>query len=547
MSNIAEALSHQAATQGDAVALIIPKKQTATGWVDERLTYRELNDQVEALARGLVVKGFSKGTRVALMVPPSPMFFISFFALMRAGCVPILIDPGIGLKPLKQCLAEAEPQVFMGIAKAQWARRILGWGKASIRHTITVGSRWAAISDRSLIQLGQVHKEATKLPTVSPDDPAAILFTSGSTGIPKGVVYRHRHFEAQVELVRETYNIKPGEIDCPTFPPFALFDPALGMTTVIPKMDFTKPASVDPKMLVSLIEHYQVTNLFGSPALMNTLTTHTQAHGIRLPALKRVLSAGAPVSPKVVERMHRVLNEAADIHTPYGATEVLPVATVSGRQIVSGLSARHRNGQGICVGKALSANQVKIIAIDDGVIEKLSDAEVLGAEAVGEICVTGPSVTDQYWARPEQTAEAKMVGEQGEVWHRMGDLGWLDDEGRVWFCGRKSERVVTIEGVLFTECVEGIVNAVSGVYRSALVGVSAKDAREGGVKTPIVVIELEPGKDKKIVIQAVKEELQRRPLTQSIHRVEVHAGLPVDIRHNAKIKRGVLALAYAKA
>ncbi|HEY7905757.1 MAG TPA: AMP-binding protein, partial [Wenzhouxiangella sp.] len=223
MSNIAEALSHQAATQGDAVALIIPKKQTATGWVDERLTYRELNDQVEALARGLVVKGFSKGTRVALMVPPSPMFFVSFFALMRAGCVPILIDPGIGLKPLKQCLAEAEPEVFMGISKAQWARRILGWGKASIRHTITVGSRWASLSDRSLIQLGQVHKEATKLPTVSPDDPAAILFTSGSTGIPKGVVYRHRHFQAQVELVRETYNIQAGEIDCPTFPPFALF------------------------------------------------------------------------------------------------------------------------------------------------------------------------------------------------------------------------------------------------------------------------------------------------------------------------------------
>jgi len=542
LSNIAQALAQQAAQQGDAVALIVPKKPTSDGWVDERLTYQQLNDQVEALARGLVVKGLSKGSRVALMVPPSPMFFISFFALMRAGLVPVLIDPGIGLKPLKQCLAEAEPQVFMGIGKAQWARRIFGWAKGSIQHTITVGGRWGHNTDSALIELGRVHQRSTQLPEVHDNDPAAILFTSGSTGIPKGVVYRHRHFQAQVELVRETYGIEPGEIDCPTFPPFALFDPALGMTTVIPKMDFTRPASVDPKMLVSLIEHYQVTNLFGSPALMNTLTTYTKAHAIALPSLKRVLSAGAPVSPKVVERMHRALNPQADIHTPYGATEVLPVATVSGRAIVSGLAARHRNGQGICVGKALRANQVKIIAITDQVIEHINQAEVLGVEAVGEICVTGPSVTDQYWARAQQTAQAKITGQAGEIWHRMGDVGWLDDEGRLWFCGRKAERVITDQGVLFTECVEGIVNAVSGVYRSALVGVrrAQKDAE---VQQPVVVLELEPTAISEQVIKEVKEELARRPMTKMITEVRVHKALPVDIRHNAKIKRGQLALA----
>ena len=545
VSNIAEALAQQAAHQGDAVALIIPKKPTADGWSDERLTYQALNDQVEALARGLVIKGLTQGTRVALMVPPSPMFFISFFALMRAGLVPVLIDPGIGLKPLKQCLAEAEPQVFMGIGKAQWARRLFGWAKVSIQHTITVGGRWGANTDRALIQLGRVHQSSTQLPVVDDNDPAAILFTSGSTGIPKGVVYRHRHFQAQVELVRDTYEIEPGEIDCPTFPPFALFDPALGMTTVIPKMDFTRPASVDPNMLVSLIEHYQVTNLFGSPALMNTLTRYTQEHNIKLPSLKRVLSAGAPVSPKVVERMHRALNSDADIHTPYGATEVLPVATVSGRAIVSGLAARHRNGQGICVGKPLSANQVKIIAITDQVIEHINEAKVLGTEAVGEICVTGPSVTDQYWARPQQTAEAKMSGEAGEVWHRMGDVGWLDDEGRLWFCGRKSERVVTEHGVLFTECVEGIVNAISGVYRSALVGVS-QTPDDGQVKKPLVVLELDAGVSSEQVVREVKEELARRPLTEMITEVSVHKALPVDIRHNAKIKRQALAAAIER-
>ncbi len=546
MSNISNALSQQACTRPNAVALIIPKKKTASGWQDERLTYAELNEQVEALARGLVVKSIPKGTRVALMVPPSPMFFIAFFALMRAGCVPILIDPGIGLKPLKKCLGEAAPQIFMGIAKAQWARRFFGWGKTTVEQTITVGARWGQATDRGLMALGRVHKDTAALPTVDAYDPAAILFTSGSTGIPKGVVYRHGHFQAQVELIRDTYSIESGEVDCPTFPPFALFDPALGMTTVIPQMDFTKPAQVDPEMLVGLIQHYGVTNLFGSPALMNTLTRYTQQNEIKLPSLRRVLSAGAPVSPQVVERMHRALSTSADIHTPYGATEALPVATVSGRQILSGLSARHRNGLGICVGKCLSANEVKIIEITDAVIEKFEHARQLPIEAIGEICVHGPSVTEKYWSRPQQTALAKMTDGSNGIWHRMGDVGWLDEDGRLWFCGRKNERVITDSCVLYTECVEGIVNAIPGVYRSALIGLPRKDDLSNELQEPVIVIELDSHADQDVVLQEVQETLKLRPWTAQISKVQFRKKLPVDIRHNAKIGRAQLARELAE-
>jgi acyl-CoA synthetase (AMP-forming)/AMP-acid ligase II len=541
LNNIAESLSQQAINQPDAVALVMPRKKLADGWAGDVLTYAELNEQVDAFARGMVVRGLQKGVRVAMMVPPSPMFFITFFALLRAGGIPILIDPGIGLKPLGQCLKEAEPELFIGISKAQWARRLLGWAKHTIRGTITVGGRWGQHTDRHLMKLGRAYRDSTALPEVHANDPAAILFTSGSTGIPKGVVYRHRHFQEQVRLIKETYQIEAGEIDCPTFPPFALFDPALGMTTVIPPMDFTRPASVNPAMLVGLIKHYQVTNLFGSPALMNTLTNYTQAQDVRLPSIKRVLSAGAPVSPKVVERMHRAIAERADIHTPYGATEGLPVATISGREILAGLAARHRNGFGICVGRPLSANQVKIIEITDKAVASFAETETLGIEAIGEICVMGPSITDQYWARPEQTKSAKIKDDTGRIWHRMGDVGWLDDAGRLWFCGRKSERVITPDGVLFTECVEGIVNATPGVYRSALVGLTHEGPTQRGYQEPVVVVELEAGYDEALVVQSIEEILQERPLTRGIQKVIVRPKLPVDIRHNAKIRRGELA------
>ena len=531
-TNIAGALSEQAESQPDGVALILPRKRGANGWTDRRYSYRELNELSDRLAAGLAAREIGPGTRVAFMVPPSLEFFALFFALFKAGCVPVLIDPGIGLKPLKTCLGEARPEVFVGVTRAQVARMVLGWGRGHIRKSVTVGPRplWHGIAYRDLLAAGD--SGAFTAPQVSADDAAAILFTSGSTGIPKGVVYRQRHFAAQVDLVRDSYRIKPGEVDLPTFPPFALFDPALGMTTVIPPMDFTRPARVDPAMLVSLIKEYSVTNLFGSPALMNTLTRHLEAEKIRLPGLKRVLSAGAPVHAKVIERIHRALGEHADIHTPYGATECLPVATISGRELSGGLSAGNRAGKGICVGKPLAANEVRVIAISDRPIDLAEQAVDVEDGQIGEICVWGPTVTDTYWERERQTRAAKMTDEKGRIWHRMGDLGWRDGEGRLWFCGRKSERVRTASGELYTECVEGPVNALEGVYRSALVGLG-----EPGQQIPAVVIEAEPGADRARITPQVREIVQRF----GIERIEYSKGFPVDIRHNAKIRRQELA------
>ncbi|OAB61036.1 hypothetical protein AY599_24535 [Leptolyngbya valderiana BDU 20041] len=529
--NIAEALTAQARAQPFGTALIIPRRRSGRGWTDQRTSYRELDQLSDRLAAGLITEGLTPGTRVAFMVPPSLEFFALFFALFKAGCVPILIDPGIGMKPLKACLGEAEPEVFIGITRAQLARMVLGWARGSVRKTITVGPRvfWS----------GQRYKSLTRAitagfqpPDVQPDDPAAILFTSGSTGIPKGVVYRHRHFAAQVDLVRDSYGIQPGEVDLPTFPPFALFDPALGMTTVIPPMDFTRPAEVDPAMLVSLIEHYAVTNLFGSPALMNTLTRYLEAKQLKLPGLRRVLSAGAPVHPKVIERMHRALSDSADIHTPYGATECLPVASVSGRALVGELSDGNRQGRGICVGHPNPANRIRIIRISDEAIGLAEHATDVNPGEIGEICVQGPTTTDQYFNRETQTREAKMTDEAGHIWHRMGDLGWMDKDGRIWFCGRKSERVRTADGELYTECVEGPVNAIPGVYRSALVGLG-----EPGAQVPVIVIEPDPGQHPSELLEAVREAVS----TWGIERVEVRDKFPVDIRHNAKIRRAEIA------
>lgn len=536
--NVAAALAEQAAAQPDNPAIHVPVR--VRGGVVEytSASYRELDQLSDCYARGLAAYGIGRGMRVALMVPPGLDFFALFFALFKAGTVPVLIDPGIGLKPLKACLDEAEPEAFIGISRAQLARVLLRWSPKSIRKVVTVGPRlaWGGITHKRLARLGGAQGEPV-LASTAPDDMAAILFTSGSTGIPKGVVYRHRHFVAQVELLREAFTIQPGEVDLATFPPFALFDPALGMTTVVPHMDPTRPAKADPRYLVQAIERFKVTNLFGSPALLKVLGRHAQQDGLTFPRLKRVLSAGAAVPPATLRLMQAALGDGGAVHTPYGATECLPVASIASTELTEELLAQTREGAGTCVGKPVAANEVAILRLMDEVAEVLHPEDLLPTGEVGEIVVHGPTTTDSYWRRDVQTQLAKSKDDQGRTWHRMGDIGYFDSEGRLWYCGRKSQRVETATGPWFADQVEAIFNDCDGVERTALVGVPAK-----GHQQPVLCIEIQAG------ASAAKADIQRRVLERArqfpklavLERVLFHPGFPVDIRHNSKIGREAL-------
>jgi acyl-CoA synthetase (AMP-forming)/AMP-acid ligase II len=457
----------------------------------------------------------------------------------------VLVDPGIDKRALKQCLDEAQPEAFIGIPLAMLAKALLGWAK-SARVRITTGRR-AWLADATLADIERDGANAgPQLADTRPDDVAGLLFTSGSTGVPKGVVYRHRHFVAQIEMLRDAFGIEPGGIDLPTFPPFALFDPALGLTSIIPDMDPTRPAKADPRKLHAAIKRFGVTQLFGSPALMRVLAEH----GEPLPTVRRVTSAGAPVPPDVVAKMLALLPPDAQLWTPYGATECLPVAVIEGRELLT-LRERTETGAGTCVGRPVPPNDVRIIRIDDAAIPEWSDALQVAAGQVGEITVAGPSATDAYFNRDAQTALAKirerLPDGSERIVHRMGDLGWFDDEGRLWFCGRKSQRVVVdASTTLCTEQVEPVFNTHPDVARTALVGVGPK-----GAQRPVLCVELRAGIDRR-AWPRIEGEL-RHLANGLVHTARIDAFLrypnpfPVDIRHNAKIGRETLAAWAADA
>ncbi len=539
--NIAACLPEMAAAHPNAVAICQPAGQSADGGVAyQRVTYHELNAQSDRVARGLVALGMEQGARAVLMVPPGPHFFSLTFGMAKAGIVPVMVDPGLPLPHLKQCLAEAEPEAFIGSPKAHIARLVFGWARGHVRTSLVVGGPgWLAgpggYDWKALLNAGEADKRTALAPTRA-EDLAAIVFTSGSTGVPKGVVYTHAQFAAQVAMIKEMSGVQPGEVDLPTFPLFALFDPALGMTTVVPQMDFTRPASADPGRLLQAIEGQGVTNMFASPALLAALGRWVTPKRIRLRSLRRIVSAGAPVPPRVVQQMVDMMPSGGQVFTPYGATEALPVCGITSDAI---LQQAHRTdeGAGICVGSPVGGVQVRIIPIRDDAIAVWHNDLVLPAGAIGEITVKGPQVTRSYWRRDEATRLAK-ISDGGGFWHRMGDVGYFDATGALWFCGRKSHRVVLDGGrTLFTIPCEGVFNVHPAVRRTALVGVRGLRAMH-----PALCVELEPGWSGTAQVVSELRSLGRLYAhTAGISKFLFHPGFPVDIRHNAKIGREQLA------
>lgn len=530
--NIARHLALMAAAQPGQAALKIPRGRTSAGAIDYlTLTFAELDAEVAAWSARLTDAGVRRGDRTLVMVRQGLPLIAAVFALFRLGAVPVVIDPGMGWKNFLACVARSRPRAIVGIPLARLLSHVFRSAFASVEVRVAAGSSLTA-------RLTAPAAPATKSDTAlcAADELAAIVFTSGSTGAPKGVCYEHGMFEAQVRLIRDTYGITPGEIDLPLLPIFALFNPALGMTTIVPEIDPRRPAEVDPAKIVQAIQQEKVTTSFGSPTLWKKIGDHCRANKITLPSLRRVLCAGAPVPTALWESSATFLSHGK-LHSPYGATEALPVATIAADEI------DRASVQGACVGRAVREMEIKIIALSDAPLATLAATRAVSPGDAGEIIVRGPVVTKAYDALPDATAAAK-IPDGAAPWHRMGDCGYLAADGRLWFVGRKAERVETPSGTLHTEPCEQVFRAHPRAARCALVGIGPR-----GQQRPALVVEaaVQDSTESRNLARELRALALAHPHTASIKTFYFHPRFPVDVRHNAKIHRLTLATWAATA
>jgi len=505
------------------------------------MDFQQLHQRSDDIAFALNKLGLKVGDKAVLMVTPSLDFFCITFALFKAGIVPILVDPGMGTKNLKQCFIESKPDAFIGIPKAQIGRRLFSWGSDTIKQVITVAgsSIWGGISLDSLLKKFPATNSYSMIKS-TPDQLAAILFTSGSTGTPKGVAYSHSMFEAQISALKNDYQIKHGERDLATFPLFSLFGPALGMASIVPAMDASKPITANTDHLFAAIEKYKCTNLFANPALIERLGDAGARTSLKLTSVERVISAGAPATIPSLKRFSKLLNKDVEIINSYGATESLPISKIASSALLKTTIITDTGG-GICVGEPVENTKVSIIKISEDNIEKWTDDLCIPNYEIGEIVVKGPQVSQQYYAREDATVASK-IQDGSTIRHRMGDLGYFDEHKRLWMCGRKAHRVETHYQdklkTYFSICCERIINTHPSIKRSALVGVQI----DGNI-CPVICIELleEPTESSLKLFNELRFAAEKHEHTQGIKHFLIHKSFPMDIRHNAKIYREQLA------
>ncbi|SOC53882.1 Acyl-CoA synthetase (AMP-forming)/AMP-acid ligase II [Ornithinimicrobium cerasi] len=508
------------------------------------VTFGELAALVEDVARGLAQRGVGPGDRVAVMVPPGVELTTLVYALWRLGAVVVVADAGLGLGRLGAALRSATPSLVVGIRPAL---------------ALAAASRVRA--RRLRVEVGGPELEALALlgrglsgdvpggsgvgagsGAVPGDADGAVLFTSGATGPPKGVVYTRDQVGAQVALLRDTFELRAGERLVAAFAPFALYGPALGLTSAVPDMDVTAPHTLTATALADAVSAVDASVVFAAPAaLRNVVATAADLDGtgrdvLRGPRL--VLSAGAPVPVELLRQVRAVL-PSAQTQTPYGMTEALPVATLD----PTTLSPADTDGQaGVCVGTPVPGVEVEIARLDANGIPEEDLTTAPGT--VGEVVVRGAHVKDRYdrlWAR--QVASERPAG-----WHRTGDVGHLDGAGRLWVEGRLSHVVRTSEGPVTPYPVEGRVRQVPGLADVAAVGVGPD-----GVQQVVVVVvpeERPGGRARALGAPAGSAVLAPAGLAAAVRAaaapvpvaaVLVRSWLPVDVRHASKVDRTALS------
>ncbi|HKV12259.1 MAG TPA: AMP-binding protein [Thermoanaerobaculia bacterium] len=510
--NVLAVLQEVAARVPDRPALVMESGEISFGHLWER---------VDRASVGLRRMGLAPGDRSIVMIPMSIDLYVALLAILKIGAVAVFVDPWIGRKQIAAFAAFAEPRAWLGIPKSHLLRLLDGRLRA-IPLTVTTGRRLGPLpARRTLAELEDALGDGHVQP-VEEDAPALVTFTSGSSGEPKGANRTHRFLLAQHRALAAEFPAAEGDVDMPMFPVFALNNLASGVPSVVPAMDFRRVDRVDAARVLRQMKIHGVTTCTASPPFFDRLAAQAG-----MPRLRRILTGGAPVSDSQLRSWLRAFPET-EILVAYGSTEAEPVAHVSARERLEAVNADRPKAPGFCAGRPVERVRAKVIRIHAGPVDLGEDGWELPRGEIGELIVTGDHVCKDYYRNERAVRENKIVDPAGTVWHRMGDTGSLDPEGRFWIAGRVHSTIRRGGELVHPQLVE-----------QAALGDDPRIRRLGAVglgEKVILVIETEAGEELRADVAA-----RLAAVGLAVDEIRVTSEpLPVDPRHNSKIDYGRL-------
>lgn len=540
--NVFSLLEAQANLQPGKTALVQAGCRNRQGKFQYSVSsFAQLITDIEALSAGFAGLGIRQGSKVLILVKPDMALVSITYALFRLGAIPVIIDPAIGFSRMLHCIEEAAPDAVLALPLIHGIRPLFPRAFKSVSIFITNGSK---ISPR-VHRLRDLMLTDLPVPPIAPTracDLAAIFFTSGSTGIPKGVESQHGQMRAQISTIRHLFGFDRNETDLAAFPVTMLVSPALGRTCVVPNLGSLHPAKCKPENLVQTITDFGISACFASPVVWERLSLYCLENSVHLSSIRSAFSGGAPIPGKLVQRVCDIMPNGRML-TPYGATEVTPITTIDAEEILRETAALSAQGHGICVGRPVPGLQVQVIPQQANAITDWSDVAPLPQGQIGEIVAQGQLVTERYHGRDEATHMAKITETDSvtgatRIWHRTGDVGYFDTQGRLWFCGRIRHIVYYNGQPFYSVQAEEIINAEADIWRSALVNVQMDQQSQ-------LAIVLEPHAEYRLQITTERQQQLLQRLQQYGFPVRLSflfpRAFPVDRRHNSKIERHELA------
>ncbi len=495
---------------------------------NESFTYAELAIKVVEYQQLWKKKGWQANDRVIVIIKPSSQLYAIALSMLALGIVPVFIDTGMGLSKIKMAIADANARAIISmrsLLKWFWLLPVMWRLERLSIDGSGIGSR--CLHRQRIVTL--VSYDDIEVCSRNSLDHGFISFTSGSTGRPKGADRTHGSLIEQHLAIREHWQDNALDIDCPCFPILVLHNLTCGLTTVMPKVDLSAPGQVDAKQVTQQLASCAVTRLSGAPAYIEALACYLNEHGKTNQQVTSLVVGGATVSASLAQHIVKAFPNA-NARVVYGSTEAEPISAIDIKEYL----AEQQGGDGYLVGKPVP--QAKVLLTRVGAILANEDAlfrAKVEPGAIGEIWVTGKHVLQGYIDNIAANAENKIARQNGLVWHRTGDVGFLDDVGRLWLTGRVKD-VVYIDNLSIEPYpVEQKIDRLADIRKSALIS-----TKQGGFLFIELIIGCKPELSAKLSTE-MQEAIGAILTAAGIKQINmiILDKIAVDGRHNSKIDR----------